>query len=80
MPSRLKFIITILQHFFFFKNDKYLKGAKHIELKYLVIKKEVHKQRMPIEHINIDLMIVDLLIKGLLPKTFEEHVKKMGLG
>ena len=29
---------------FFSKNNKYSNGAKHMELKYLTVKEEVHKQ------------------------------------
>ena len=29
---------------FFSKNDKYSKGAKHMELKYLIVKEDVQKQ------------------------------------
>nr|KYP46269.1 Retrovirus-related Pol polyprotein from transposon TNT 1-94 [Cajanus cajan] len=64
---------------FFSKNDKYSKGTKHIELKYFVVKEEVQKQRVSIEHISTNLMIVDPLTKGLPPKTFIEHVKNMGI-
>ena len=65
---------------FFSKNDRYSKGAKHMELKYFVVKEEVQKQRVSIEHIKTDLMIADPLTKGLPPKTFKEHVHRMGLG
>ncbi len=51
------------------KNDKYSKGAKHMKLRYFVVKEEVQKQRVSIEHISTNLMIVDPLNKGLLPKT-----------
>ena len=64
---------------FFSKNNKYLRGAKHMELKYFVVKEEVQKQRVFIEHIRIDLIITDLLTKSLRPKTFKEHVHRMGL-
>ena len=64
---------------FFSKNDKYSNGAKHMELKYLTVKEEVHKQRVSIEHISTQLMITDPLTKGLPPKTFKEHVDRMGL-
>ena len=64
---------------FFSKNDKYSRGAKHMQLKYFV-KEEVQKQRVCIEHIRTDLMIADPLTKGLQPKTFKKHVHKMGLG
>ena len=65
---------------FFSKNDKYSKGAKHMELKFLSVKEEVQKQRVSIEHISTKLMIADPLTKGLPPKTFKEHTISMGLG
>ena len=64
---------------FFSKNDKYSKGAKHMELKFFDVKEEVQKQRVSIEHINTNLMIADPLTKGLPPKTFTGHVERMGL-
>ena len=64
---------------FFSKNDKYSKGAKHMELKYFAVKEEVQKKRVSIEHISTELMIADPLTKGLSPKTFKEHVNRMGL-
>ena len=60
---------------FFSKNDKYSKSAKHVKLKYFVVKEEVQKQRMSIEHISTNLMITYPLTKGLSPKTFIEHVE-----
>jgi hypothetical protein len=64
---------------FFSKNDRYSNGAKHMELKYFVVKEEIEKQRVSIEHITTTLMIVNPLTKGLPLKTFKEHVNKMGL-
>ena len=64
---------------FFSKNDKYSKGAKHMELKFFAVKEEVQKQRVSIEHISTNLMIADPLTKGLRPKTFTGHVERMGL-
>ncbi|KAL2327197.1 hypothetical protein Fmac_020624 [Flemingia macrophylla] len=58
---------------FFSKNDRYSKGAKHIDLKYLSVNEEVQKQRVSIEHIGTELMIADPLTKGLPPKTFIGH-------
>ena len=55
---------------FFSKNDKYSKGAKHMEIKYFAVKEEVQKQRVSIEHISTKLMVVDPLTKGLLPNIF----------
>ena len=61
---------------FFSKNDKYSKGAKHMELKYFAVKEEVQKQRVFIEYISTNLMIADPLTKGLPPKTFTSHVER----
>jgi len=64
---------------FFSKNDKYSKGAKHMELKYFIVKEEVQKHRVSIEHISTDLMIANPLTKGLPPKLYAGHVKNMGI-
>ena len=37
---------------FFSKNDKYFNGAKHMKLKFLIVKEEVQKQQVSIEHIS----------------------------
>ena len=50
-----------------------------MKLKYFVVKEEVQKQRVSIEHISTNLMIVDPLNKGLPPKTFIEHVESMDI-
>lgn len=44
---------------FFSKNDKYSRGAKHMDIKYFVVKEEVQNQRMSIKYTNTNLMIVD---------------------
>ena len=64
---------------FFSKNDKYSKGAKHMELKYFVVKKEVQKRRVSIEHISTDLMIANPLTKELPPKQYVGHVRNMNI-
>ena len=75
----LKIYCDNITSVFFSKNDKYPKGVKHVELKYLVVKEEVQKQRVLIEHINTNLMVADPLTKGLPPKTFSEHVERIGV-
>ncbi|KAE8720933.1 Detected protein of unknown function [Hibiscus syriacus] len=62
---------------FFSKNDRYSKGVKHMDLKYLSVKEEVQNQRVQIVHIGADDMIANLLTKGLAPKTFIGHVNEM---
>ena len=63
----------------FSKNDKYSKGAKHMELKYFVVKEEVQKHRVSIKHISTNLIIDDPLTKELPPKVFTGHVVNMGI-
>lgn len=43
---------------FFFKIDKYYESAKYMELKYFVVKQEVHKQNMSIKHRSSNEMII----------------------
>ena len=50
-----------------------------MKLKYFVVKEEVQKHRVSIEHISTNLMIVDPLTKGLSPKVFTGHVVNMGI-
>eukprot|EP00257_Ricinus_communis_P018227 XP_015576885.1 uncharacterized protein LOC107261512 [Ricinus communis] len=64
---------------FFARNDRYSKGAKHMDLKYLPIKEEVRKHRVSFEHIGTDLMIVDPLTKGLAPIAFTGPVERMDI-
>jgi len=50
-----------------------------MELKYFVVKEEVQKRRVSIEHISTYFMIVNPLTKGLPPKYYAGHVKNMGI-
>ena len=64
---------------FFSKNDKYSKGIKHMEMRYLSVKDEVRKKKVSIEHINTRANIADPLTKALPPKIFKQHAEVMGL-
>ncbi|KAJ9555756.1 hypothetical protein OSB04_010370 [Centaurea solstitialis] len=64
---------------FFSKHDRYSKGTKHMDLKYLLVKQAIQKEQLFITHISTNLMIADGLTKGLPPKTFQQHVPSMGL-
>ena len=46
----------------------------------LILKDEIWKQKVSVQHIKIDMMIADPLTKGLQPKAFKGHVQRMGLG
>ena len=59
---------------FYASNNKSSGAAKHIDIKYHVVKDRVQDQTIKIEHISTKLMLVDPLTKGLPPKQFEEHI------
>ena len=50
-----------------------------MELKYFVVKEEVQKRKVSIDHTSTNFMIVDPLTVGLLPKIFNGHVEIMGI-
>ena len=60
-------------------NNKSSGAAKHIDIKYYVVKDKVRDHVISLEHISIEKMLVDLLTKGLAPNVFMEHVAGMGL-
>ena len=60
-------------------NNKSSGAAKHIDIKYYVMKDKVRDHIINLEHINIEKMLVDSLTKGLPPNVFREHLAGMGL-
>ncbi|KAE9584420.1 putative RNA-directed DNA polymerase [Lupinus albus] len=75
----LKFYCDNSAAVFFSKNDRYSRGTKHMDLKFLSVKEEVRKEKVSIEHIGTDLMVADPLTKGLSPKIYIGHVERMGV-
>jgi hypothetical protein len=63
----------------FFLSNKSSDAAKHIDIKYFVVKDRVQDQTIEIEHISIKQMLADPLMKGLPPNIFCDHVAGMGL-
>ena len=60
-------------------NNKSSGAAKHIDIKYNVVKDKVWDHIISLEHISTEKMLVDLLTKGLPPNVFREHLAGMGL-
>ena len=60
-------------------NNKSSDAAKHIDIKYYIVKDKVWDHVISLEHISTEKMLVDPLIKGLPPNVFREHVAGMGL-
>ena len=64
---------------FLVKNNKSRSRSKHIDIKYLAIRKHVKDKTMVIEHVSTELMIVDPLTKGISSSKFKDHTYHMGL-
>lgn len=60
-------------------NNQSSGAAKHIDIKYYVVKDKVRDQTISLEHIKTERMLADPLTKGLPPNVFKEHVAGMGL-
>ena len=59
-------------------NNKSSGAAKHIDIKYYVVKDKV-RDHVISQHISIEKMLADPLTKGLPPNVFREHVAGMCL-
>jgi hypothetical protein len=62
-------------------NNKKTKAAKHINIRFYVVKEKIQDQTISLEHISTKKMkmIADPLMKGLPPSVFREHLAGMGL-
>ena len=60
-------------------NNKSSGAAKHIDIKYYVVKDKVRDHIISLKHIRTKKMLVDPLIKGLPPSVFREHLADIGL-
>jgi hypothetical protein len=60
-------------------NNKKTKAAKHINIRFYVVKEKIQDQTISLEHISTKKMIVDPFTKGLPPSVFREHLADMSL-
>jgi hypothetical protein len=60
-------------------NNRSSGAAKHIDIKYYVVKDKVRDHIINLEHVSTERMLADPLTKGLPPNVFREHVAGMGL-
>ena len=54
-------------------------AAKHIDIKYYVVKDKVQDHIISLEHIRTEKMLTDPLTKDLSSSVFREHLAGMGL-
>jgi hypothetical protein len=64
---------------FYAHNNKKFKAAKHINIRFYVVKEKIQNQTISLEHISNKKMIANPLMKGLPPSVFREHLAGMGL-
>jgi hypothetical protein len=64
---------------FYANNNKSSGAAKHIEIKYFVVKDRIQDHTLELEHISTKEMLTDPLTKGLPPNTIHELIAGMGL-
>jgi len=60
-------------------NNRSSNAAKHIDIKFYVVKDRVRDHAISLEHVTTEKMLVDPLTKGLPPNVFREHLAGMGL-
>jgi hypothetical protein len=60
-------------------NSRSSDAAKHIDIKYYVVKDKVQDHIINLKHISTDKMLADPLTKGIPPNMFREHIAGMGL-
>jgi len=63
----------------FYAHNKSSGAAKHIDIKFYIVKKKIQDHIISLEHISTKKILADPLTKGLPPSMFREHVADMGL-
>ena len=64
---------------FYAHNNKSSGAAKHIDIKFYVVKEKIQDHSITLEHISTKKMLADPLTKGLPSSVFSEHIAGMGL-
>jgi hypothetical protein len=64
---------------FYAHNNKSSDAAKHIKIKFYVVKECIQDQTISLEYSSTKKMLADPLTKGLPPNVFNEHVAGTGL-
>jgi hypothetical protein len=60
-------------------NNKKIKVAKHINIRFYIVKEKIQDHTISLEHISTKKMIVNPLTKGLPTSVFREHLADMDL-
>ena len=79
VPRPLKIYSDNSTAVFLAKNNKSESQSKHINIKYLAMRKCVKANEIIIENISTQLMTADPFSKDMQTKSFKDHVKSMEL-
>jgi hypothetical protein len=60
-------------------NNRSSNAAKHIDIKFYVVKDKVRDHAINLQLVSTKKMLVDPLTKGLPPNIFREHLAGIGL-
>ena len=63
----------------FYVHNKSSGAAKHIGIKFYVIKEHIQDHTISLEYLSTKRMLAGPLTKGLPPNVFTEHLAGMGL-
>jgi hypothetical protein len=64
---------------FYAHNNESSGAAKHIDIKFYVVKEQIQNHTISLEYLSTKKMLADPLTKGLPPNVFREHLAGMGL-
>jgi hypothetical protein len=64
---------------FYAHNNKSSGAAKHIDIKFYVVKEQIQDHIISLEYLSTKKILADPLTKGLPPNVFREHLVGMGL-
>jgi hypothetical protein len=64
---------------FYAHNNKSSGAAKHIGIKFYVVKEQIQDRTISLEYLSTKKMLAGPLTKGLPPNVFREHLAGMGL-
>jgi hypothetical protein len=64
---------------FYAHNNKSSDAAKHIDIKFYVVKEKIQDHTFSLEHVRTKEMLADPLTKGLPPNVFREYLAGIGL-
>jgi hypothetical protein len=61
------------------KDPKFHSSMKHIDIQYHFIHKVIEDEKLELKYVPGEENLIDILMKPLMPKTFKNMTKQLGL-